>query len=408
MTLPLFSIIETDKEKRILSKDYNLYFRKSDGLSLRWGATQEDNPVYAPMPEILDCEISAGKCSNNCRFCYKSNSSKSLPKHMSLETFRKVLDKMAVGVTVYTEEPHPCQPKSGKQYFPANKLVMTDSGNILACHLYKGMLTPQGLITKVVKHTILEQIALGVTDTTSNPDFWNIIDEGRSRGLVMNLTTHGMDVTDEIAKKIAEKCGAVAVSVKKSNKETTYETIKKLSIDNNHPQINAHYVLSHETFPFAKQFIDDIKTDPRLTKLAACVFLSYKDKVNSGTFTPITIAEYKELVKYCEDKQINFGFDSCSGFTYLKTIKDRPNYKQLSECVDNCCAGRFSCYISVDAKYTPCSFTAGDLPEFGDGISVLDYNTFADIWNSPVVEQFRQYNIKCESQQKNPCRYNFT
>ena len=66
-------ILENDKYKVIRSKEYNLNFDKRTGYSERYGKTFEDDPLYAPLPEILDLEISSGKCMGRCPHCYKGS-----------------------------------------------------------------------------------------------------------------------------------------------------------------------------------------------------------------------------------------------------------------------------------------------------------------------------------------------
>lgn len=78
-------ILETSREKLVKSADYNSYFNKETGFFARWGARKEDNPAYAPMPEILDLEISAGKCMGKCPECYKCNGAVEETHNMTFE-----------------------------------------------------------------------------------------------------------------------------------------------------------------------------------------------------------------------------------------------------------------------------------------------------------------------------------
>jgi hypothetical protein len=60
----------SDTRKIIESEDYNYVFNLKTGLFMRWGKTKEEDPLYAPFPEILDLEISSGPCSQKCEFCF--------------------------------------------------------------------------------------------------------------------------------------------------------------------------------------------------------------------------------------------------------------------------------------------------------------------------------------------------
>ena len=57
------------------------------------------------------------------------------------------------------------------------------------------------------------QLALGITDIDANPDFWDIMQYTKDHGIVPNYTTNGIGVTEEVAQKTHDLCGAVAVSV---------------------------------------------------------------------------------------------------------------------------------------------------------------------------------------------------
>ena len=64
-------IIDRNNGKALFSEDYNFIFKKNDGFFMRWGKTKEDDPQFSPYgPEILDLEISSGKCNG-----------RTLPKH---------------------------------------------------------------------------------------------------------------------------------------------------------------------------------------------------------------------------------------------------------------------------------------------------------------------------------------
>ena len=78
------------------SDDYNWIFSTDTGKFLRYGKTPEDDPVLAPMPEILDIEIST-ICHQCCTFCYKSNTS--IGKNMTLDAFKDIFGKFDSNLT---------------------------------------------------------------------------------------------------------------------------------------------------------------------------------------------------------------------------------------------------------------------------------------------------------------------
>lgn len=156
----------------IKSEKFNHLFRKDNGYSVTWGKTKDDDPDFSPYgPLIADIEITTichGPNGIPCSFCYKANTPKG--DNMSLETFKKVLDKL---------------PRT------------------------------------------VGQIAFGVDATaTANPEIWDIFQYTRDSWIVPNLTV--AQVSDEVADKIASLAGACAVSLY-DDKNICYDSVKKLT-----------------------------------------------------------------------------------------------------------------------------------------------------------------------------------
>lgn len=165
-----FNVIESNTTKAIRSKYYNYNFDKRTGNFARWGQTLEDDPAYAPGPEILDIEISSGKCSGSCKFCYKENNALKKTDNMTFPQFKNILDKMPETLT---------------------------------------------------------QIAFGICDIDTNPDFFKMMEYSRAKGVIPNFTCNGYGTTPEFAEKVASLCGAVAVSVGGGKKTKKYYRRKK-------------------------------------------------------------------------------------------------------------------------------------------------------------------------------------
>lgn len=347
-------LIETKHEKRIASDNYNLYFNKQTGFTIRYGSNIDDDPQYCPFgPEILDLEISSAAAddilennpfhivtNHGCRglgckqFCYKANKTgKSV--HMSLDTFKAIMDRM---------------PKT-------------------LCSIAFGVLSP------------IEQ----------HPQVWEIFEECRKRGVIPCVTIN-QEVSRDVAANLARLCDAVAVSVNQYNKEGVYNTINTLSRDYDMKQINIHIVLSADTVPFIKSVIDDMKSDPRLSKMNALVMLSFKDKAGTNSFAPITSSYYKDVVEYALCADIKFGFDSCGANTFIASIRD--THPELIQYCEPCESLLFSAYIDVNARLYACSFTE-KTGMWLDGIDVLRYNDFIDIWNCSKVAEWRKELLSC-------------
>lgn len=343
---------EDDEKKIWRSSGYNFNFNKRTGFFMRWGNTFEDDPPFSPFgPEILDLEISSGECQGNCKFCYKCNGSGVETENMSLENFKIILSKMPPTLT---------------------------------------------------------QIAFGITNIGSNPDFFPMMLHARNNGIIPNYTCHGLDVNEKIAASTAKLCGAVAVSI--VNQEKSYNAIKMFT-DAGMDQVNIHFMLSEETMDKALGVIDDIALDPRLSKLNAIVFLQYKPKgKHPNQFHVIASSDrYKKLIEYCESKNVGFGFDSCSAPLYFKAIEGRKNVKQLTALGEPCESfGMFSSYINVRGVYFPCSFCEGE-NGWEDGIDVLSCDNFIqDIWHSDKIMHWRKIMMhscdKCDCNFKSMCR----
>jgi len=351
--------IEAGPLKIYQSPGYNYLFNRVTGDFARWGKTRDDDPEFSPVgPEILDIEIVTDGCvgpgmnlknsdkniSENpgktdrggpCCFCYKGNKA-TPPTNMSLETFIKIFDSM-----------------------------------------------PQ----------TLTQIAFGITSVQANPDFFAMMEYCREFGVIPNYTTAGADLTDEIVQETARLCGAVAVSAYEADKNVCYDAVKRFT-DAGMTQCNIHVLASRETLGFVYEVLEDVKTDPRLAKLNAIVFLGLKPKGRAkGKFFPVTQKEFDNLVASCLAEGIRFGFDSCSAPRFEDYVK-RADLKEGQRAAflsssDSCESGLASSYINVEGKFYPCSF-GEDMAPFEDGISCLETDNFMDVWDHPRVAAWRK------------------
>ncbi len=331
-----FAIIESDELKVCRSEDYNYVFRKDTGMFARWGKTMEEDPETAPCPEIMDLEISTvcsgvptnGKASP-CKFCYKANGPRG--KQMSKEKFEQIFERLPKSIT---------------------------------------------------------QIAFGIGDLVGHDDMWDIFDHTKAGGVIPNVTTNGWGLTDEIAERLANTMGAVAVS-RYNPPDVCYDAVKKLT-DLGMSQVNIHQVVSSESYDDCLQLVSDCETDPRLEKLNAVVFLMLKPKgrAKSG-MTKISRENYSNLVDTALTSGIGVGFDSCSAPSFLDVTADHPDHKSFEMTSDACEAGCFSIYANVDGEVFPCSFTEGT-EGWETGIPIVENEFIDDIWNSNKVEAWRK------------------
>jgi hypothetical protein len=345
------TINENKEYKLVRSENYNYNFNKKNGNFERWGKTIQDDPDFAPFPEILDFEvtticvglpISHNKNSNRkqpCPFCYKSNTTNG--HNTSFEDFKTVLDKM---------------PKT------------------------------------------LTQVAFGAdAEATSNPDLFKMMRYTRSIGFIPNITV--ANISTKTAEILADVCGAVAVS-RYNDPELCYSSIKKLSTAGL-SQVNMHILIAKETEQWVWQtFRDYLKGN--IPGLNAIVLLGLKKKGRGEGFSTLDQSAYSKIINYALDNNIPIGADSCSGPKLIKAVQDRDNYDRIYEMVDPCESTCFSGYVDERCNFYPCSF----MPKtdgWETGINMLEVQDFeSEVWNNPNTVAFR--NKLINNKDCNGCR----
>ena len=356
MKISRFRIKENNKVKVLESEKYNYFFDKKNGFMAQWGETQKDDPGRAPGPVIADIEVVAsckGPGGKVCPFCYKGN----VPgdNYMDFETYKKIFSRL---------------PRT------------------------------------------LTQIAFGAdADLSVNPDIFKIMDYTRQNGIIPNITV--ADIKKDVAEKLAKICGAVAVSWygMHTSKDYCYNSIKHLT-DSGLEQVNMHFMLSEETLPYIDELINDIKTDQRLAKLNAVVFLSLKQKGRGKSFKGCSINDFKEVIKKMTNDDIPFGFDSCSAIKFLIAIKELypEKYEEYKEMTEPCESFTQSIYLNEKGEVYPCSFMEKEYWNNNKQKkwSLLDYNGSRDvlekIWNSKEAIKF-SFNARVSQLNQEGCQY---
>jgi len=310
--------------KKVITPTYNYIFNEKNGEFARWGTTFGDDPEYSPIGlEILDIEVST-VCHQGCSFCYKSNLSSG--KNMSLNTFKNIIDNIPT----------------------------------------------------------LTQIAFGIGDIDGNPDLFRMFEYSRSKNIVPNITINGFRLTKKHIAQLLKYCGAVAVS--HYDDDACFNTVKLLT-DKGMQQINIHSLLSEETYNNVISLLKSRESDNRLSKLNAIVFLSLKQKGRGVNSSIITDEHFKNIVDICFEKNISFGFDSCSACKFLNLIKEHPNYKKIATSVEPCESGLFSGYVNADGIFSPCSFSEGSIKGH-DLTQPLDF--LQDVWYNNSIQKWRK------------------
>lgn len=320
-------------------RSYNCFFCKDDGFNIRFGREVDEDVEFCALgPEILDLEISVNGCvpvpgSTNCRYCYKNNTN-AKPTNMSFGTFKKIVDS-----------------------FPKN----------------------------------LSQIAFGITGLKTNPGMSKMFQYCRDVGIIPNVTTVGADIDDEVLDVLCEKCGAVAVSCYTGAKELCYKTIKLIHDRakekfNRELHVNMHIVVSKSNMNHLKDVLKDI-AEKKVDGLKSVVLLRIKPKGRAEKMDcTVPYSIYEELVKYCLDNNISFGFDSCSATPVMDVLKKIGKPELCSSC-ESCESSKLSSYINVKGEYWSCSFAEGT--NFIKPINVLEHSSTLEWWNNDEVKKVR-------------------
>ena len=311
--------------------DYHFLADAKSGVTFRWGKTLDDNPLFAPVPELADISIS-NRCSKGCTFCYKDSTPDG--KVMSVEEYCQVLDSL-------------CSPKYGTIF----------------------------------------QVAIGGGEPLEHPDFLKIVDETVKRGIVLNFTTNGRLLTDEICSKLKGRIGALAISV------SSIADLKRIrtAIDcADGLKVNIHYILSRDSLVEATEIVRGAYNE-QLRGINAIVFLTYKP-AGRGT-DGLLLEDGKELKDFVEAVKApksccKIGFDACFVPMLIREKAVR------NEMVDACEGGFFSVYIDENMRVSPCSFSGGR-----DSFSLREYE-FYDIW----LNKFKPYRDRVV----NGCKQNCT
>lgn len=347
-----FAVLEGGDRKAFVSPTYNYVFDKRTGFFARWGETKADDPDYSPFgPELLDLEISSGgDCLGNCPYCYKCNGGDQPTENMTIDEFDRILAKMPPTLT---------------------------------------------------------QIAFGIMNISTNPDFFEMMAHARAAGVIPNYTCHGLDVTPEAVQLTSQLCGAVAVSI--VDRDSSYDAVKAFT-DAGMTQVNIHRVLCEENYEDTLRIVEDIAGDPRLAGLNAIVFLQYKAKgrVPEAFSSISTPDKYRRLMQHCDDIGVGYGFDSCSAPLFFRGIQGHPKQAHFEMLAEPCESGLFSSYINHRGEFYVCSFSEGE-DGWTEGIDVLNCDDFLrDVWYDDRVEEWRETIINssqgCDCPSKHLCR----
>ena len=278
------------------SAEYNFIGDTETGVTMRWGAAVDQDPVLAPWPELADISIS-NHCSKNCNFCYRD--SKPDNSFLSVVDYEKILD----GLT---------SPRWGSVF----------------------------------------QVALGGGEPLEHPDFVEIINQTWTRGIVANFTTNGRAVTKTLAEKIAGKVGAVAISVTEMEEMPTDQV--KILADAG-IKTNLHFILDNRSIDQATELLRG-RFNHLLDDVNAVIFLTFKPRGRGSESLCLRPgASLDQFVAQIgsDGCSVHIGFDACFVPILMSQTTIDADY------VDSCECAFFSVYIDERMNVKPCSFAIG-------------------------------------------------
>lgn len=242
------------------------------------------------------------------------------------------------------------------------------------------------------------QIALGgAGDPNKHDKFEEILYLTRVVGIVPNMTTSGMLLTNQEINLINQYCGAVAISfysrLKLTNEgyvETNHNVIESIQrLLSAGCTVNIHFILSIETIEDA---IYRLKYHLFPSDINAVIFILYKP-VGLGIETKVLTfnnPHFQEFLSIVQSETFPFkiGFDTCHTPALIKAC-----HSISTNSLDACEASRFSMYIDSNLLAYPCSFDCIK-KEFCVDINI---NSIEQAWWSTEFDSFRE-------KQKNQCR----
>ena len=310
--------------------DYHFSADPDSGMTFRWGKTLDEDPIFSPVPELADISIS-NRCSKGCSFCYKDSTPEG--KQMSIDEYRQVLDSLQ-------------SPEYGSVF----------------------------------------QIAIGGGEPLEHPDFLQIVEETVRRGIVLNFTTNGQLITNDVCSALKGKVGAMAISASSIHE---LKRIKPAIDCAKGLKVNIHYILNRTSIEEATTIVNGAYND-LLKGINALVFLTYKP-AGRGSDTHLLQfdAKTKAFVNAIKSPQTSFkiGFDACFIPMLLRGKAVR------NEMVDTCEGGFFSVYIDENMRVSPCSFSGGR-----DSYSLKEFD-FYDIW----LNKLQPYRDRVKNDCKRDC-----
>lgn len=279
-------------------------FNEKDGTKIRFSFHNMPIPNKAYAPELVDLKIT-DYCPYGCSFCYQGSTVKG--QHAYLSYIKQIIDTLA-------------------------------------------------------EQKVFE-IAIGGGEPTLHPNFIDILQYARSKGIVPNFTTmnHAWLEQDELRGKILEHCGAFAISVE------NHMQVKKIEEFKNkyhlYDKVNIHVVMG----TFDQIEFEHIMEEGKYLNIT---LLGFKNTHRGSTYLKIDYDWWLEVVLK-HRKMISIDTALADQYQEQLLSEDIPHYLFTTK------DGDFSCYIdAVEKTISPSSYCPDEQ------VQSLDLNNFLPTFQS--------------------------
>lgn len=232
------------------------------------------------------------------------------------------------------------------------------------------------------------QLAIGGGEPFLRKDILKIIDYCQQKKIVANVTSNGVLITDEIARKIRDKVGQVNVSYNEALAVKKFDEALSTLLRNN-IKAGVNLLVTKEILTDLDNIIKGLLNE-NITKI---IILRPKPCSNKKWYEENKLGkkELRELKNVLDryNKRINV---DCSLTCLMYNI---PKQELKENAVYGCVAGARFCTIKNNGDVFPCSFF--NTKEFLAG-NILKSN-FEVIWKkSEIFEKFRRMDSKIKKQ----------
>ncbi len=246
------------------------------------------------------------------------------------------------------------------------------------------------IIDNLAKLSVLS-VSFGGGEPTLYPYIIELAEYTRSKNILPNMTTNGLTMTDDFAKK-CKVFGNVHFSIHKPGDIEVAFNAARIYKRNTGKNAGLNLLITTETFPLIQQIVKAAEKSP----FKRILILRYKQTnknadvkdLNADNLMISALSKIKELSKR---SRLMFLFD-CSALQEIAAARlISPHLLEKAD-ANGCMGGNAYIAIDVNGMYKPCSFWA---EPFGDA-EELDYREWM---NNRKLNEFRNYvySSKCEA-----------